>query len=192
MSAPDPPRIRTASRDDAVAVVGMLAEGVGTYRDFAPGWRPPSYGEDTQLAAEWVLSRPQTFYLVAEDASGHAGQCGFHPAHEERMMRGARIPGLAHFWQLFVRRDLWGSGLADTLHGMSVAEIRARGYERARLFTPGPHERARAFYEKRGWRTSGRSVRDLGEPPLELLEYVLEVGVSGPEGLPPRGGSPGA
>ena len=157
----------------------MLAGGVGSYRDFAPGWRPPRYGDDTLLATEWVLSKSETFYLVAEDAGGHAGQCGFHPAHEERMMRGAPIPGVAHFWQLFVRRDLWGTGLADRLHAMTVAEIVARGYERARLFTPAPHGRARAFYEKRGWRTSGRSVSDLGEPPLELVEYVLEVGGGG-------------
>lgn len=153
----------------------MVVDGVGSYRDFAPGWRPPPYGEDTVLATEWVLSRPETFYLVAEDARGHAGQCGFHPAHEERMMRGAPLPGIAHFWQLFVRRDLWGSGLAGRLHDLTVAEIGRRGYERARLFTPAPHARARAFYERRGWRTSGRAVRDLGEPPLELVEYVLDV-----------------
>ena len=169
-------RIRAASRDDAEAVVRMLSAGFETYRDFATGWTPPDHGTGTLLATEWVLVHPDTWFVIAEDGSGHAGQCGFHPAHEERMMKGARIPGLAHFWQLFVRRDLWGTGLADRLHTLAVEEIGKRGYERARLFTPAPQARARAFYEKRGWRTSGRSVRDLGDPPMELLEYVLELG----------------
>ena len=168
-------RIRAASRDDAPAVVRLLEAGFETYRDFAQDWSPPAREPDTLLATEWVLGHPDTWYIVAEDDAGHAGQCGFHPAHEERMMRGARIPGLAHFWQLFVRRDLWGSGLAGDLHARAIEEIRARGYQRARLFTPAIQARARAFYERRGWTASGRSVRNLGDPPLELLEYVLDL-----------------
>ena len=90
-------------------------------------------------------------------------------------MRGARIPDLAHFWQLFVRRDLWGGGLAGELHDMALAEIHARGYARARLFTPAGQARARRFYAKRGWRASGRSVGDFGEPSMDLAEYVLDL-----------------
>ena len=168
-------RIRAASRADAQAVVRMLEAGFATFRDFAPDWEPPSQDADALLATEWVLDNPGTWFVVAEDAAGQAGQCGFHPGHEERMMRGAPLPGLAHFWQLFVRRDLWGSGLADELHGQAVEEMRDRGYQHARLFTPAGQSRARAFYERRGWEASGRSIGSMGDPPMELLEYRLEL-----------------
>ena len=175
MAEPEEPHIRAASRDDAPAIVAMLEAGLRTFGDFAPEWRPPPQEEDAVLATEWVLGRPGTWYVIAEDAHGQAGQCGFHPGHEERMMRGAPIPGLAHFWQLFVRRDLWGSGLAGRLHGMAVDEMRSRGYERARLFTPAGSARARGFYEREGWEWSGRTIAGMGEPPIDLVEYVLDL-----------------
>lgn len=169
------PRIRPATPADADAVLRFLADGFRAYRAFGPDWRPPAQDADSLLATEWVLGRPECWFVLAEDDAGHAGQCGFHPAHTERLMRGDPIPGLAHFWQLFVRRDLWGTGMADRLHAMALDAIRARGYERARLFTPAVQARARAFYERRGWRPSGRSVGGFGDPPLELVEYELSV-----------------
>lgn len=173
--APADMQIRAACRDDVPAVLDAMAAGFETYREFAPDWQPPARDADALLATEWVLDRAETWYVIAEDAAGHAGQCGFHPGHEERMMRGAPIPGLAHFWQLFVRQDLWGTGLAGQLHEMAVDEMRARGYVRARLFTPAGQARARRFYERRGWGASGRSIAGFGERPLELLEYVLDL-----------------
>ncbi len=169
------PRIRPATAADADAVIAFLQAGFRTFADFAPGWRSPEEGAGARLATEWVLRRPETWLVIAEDADGHAGQCGFHPAHSERLMRGDPIPGLAHFWQLFVRRDLWGSGLADELHRRALAEIHARGYARTRLFTPAVQARARRFYEARGWELSGRSIGSFGDPPLELVEYVRAV-----------------
>lgn len=169
------PTIRPATKADADAVTAFLQAGFQAFSDFAPGWKPPDPDADSLLATEWVLGRQETWFVLAEDSHGHAGQCGFHPAHTERLMRGDPIPGLAHFWQLFVRRDLWGSGLAHDLHTRAIAEIRARGYARARLFTPAVQARARRFYEARGWELSGRSVGGFGEPPIELVEYELQV-----------------
>jgi GNAT superfamily N-acetyltransferase len=171
----DEPTIRAATPSDSDAVIAFLQAGFRTFADFEPGWESPDEGPDAVLATEWVLRQPATWLVIAEDSEGHAGQCGFHPAHTERLMRGDPIPGLAHFWQLFVRRDLWGSGLAERLHDMALAEIHARGYARTRLFTPAVQARARRFYEARGWRLSGRSVGGFGEPPLELVEYERDV-----------------
>jgi GNAT superfamily N-acetyltransferase len=169
--------IRPARSDDAPAVLDLLAQGFDTYRRFAPeGWEPPMPESGSGLAMGELLVHPDIWYEVAEDERGHAGQCGFSPAHERRNMQGARITGMAHFWQLFVREDRWGSGLADELHARALAEMRAQGYERARLGTPAGQARSRAFYEKRGWRTAPHSVED---PPdlggLELVEYRIEL-----------------
>jgi len=173
----DEPRIRTASRGDAPAAVALLAQSFAGYRDFAPpGWDPPVPGAEEELVFEGFVDREQVWYVVAEDSRGHAGQCGVTPAHRRRNMKGDRIPDTAHFWQLFVRRDLWGTGLASQLHARAVDAMRERGYTRARLLTPEGQARARRFYEKRGWRQAPISIDD---PPdlagLPMVEYVLDL-----------------
>jgi GNAT superfamily N-acetyltransferase len=171
------PHIRAASRDDVPAVLDLMASGFEGYRRFAPqGWTPPEQGRGAALAIEYIVTHPAAWYVVAEDEGGHAGQCGFYPAHEERMMRGPAIEGLAHFWQLFVREDLWGSGLAGVLHAHALDAMRERGFTRARLNTPAGQERARRFYERRGWRRVGPAPDGLGAPAIELLRYELDLG----------------
>jgi GNAT superfamily N-acetyltransferase len=170
-------RIREAAPADAAAVMDLLTTSFEAYREIAdPGWKPPVPGAEEVLAFEHFLADERVWYVVAEDDAGHAGQCGFTPAHTLRAMKGDPVPGTAHLWQLFVRPDLWGSGLAGDLHARAVAEMRSRGYRRARLLTPTGQARARAFYERRGWRDAPISVE---EPPdlagLPVMQYELEL-----------------
>jgi GNAT superfamily N-acetyltransferase len=170
-------RIRDAVPGDAPAVISLLTRSFEGYREFAEaGWKPPVPGPEEELATERFLGDERVWYVVAEDDAGHAGQCGITPAHTLRAMKGDPVPGTAHFWQLFVRPDLWGSGLAGDLHDRAVMEMRSRGYTRARLLTPAGQARARAFYERRGWREAPISVE---EPPdlagLPVVEYRLEL-----------------
>jgi GNAT superfamily N-acetyltransferase len=169
--------IRPATAADGRAVLELVARSFETYRTFAPeGWEPPIPDDGAELMLESRLVHPDIWYVVAEDDRGHAGQCGISPGHERRNMQGPAVPGLAHFWQLFVRQDHWGSGLADELHRLSVDAMRERGYERARLLTPAGQARARRFYERRGWRLAPISVADPADlNGLEVVEYRLEL-----------------
>ena len=83
------------------------------------------------------------------------------------------VPGVAHFWQLFVRAPWWGTGLATELHAAAVAEAAHRGFAAMRLFTPAGQARARRFYEREGW-TGGAPFDDdtFGMP---LVEYRREL-----------------
>jgi GNAT superfamily N-acetyltransferase len=167
--------IRHATGADAALVLGGVVAGFETYRSFAPpDWEPPATGPDAALATERLLDRPEVWYVLAEDDRGLAGQCGFHPAHELRQMQGAPIEGAAWLWHLFVRPDLWGSGLAGELHDMALTAMRMRGYWEARLSTPEGQMRSRGFYEKHGWREAPRSVSDAGTlTGLPLQEYRI-------------------
>lgn len=80
---------------------------------------------------------------------------------------------LAHFWQLFVAREWWGSGLAARLHAAVVEAAAHRGFTAMRLFTPAAQARARRFYEREGWRLWAAPVDDeIGFP---VVEYRLDL-----------------
>lgn len=83
-----------------------------------------------------------------------------------------KIPGLAHLWHLFVLPQRWGRGVAPVLHA-AVAQIRVRGFERARLFTRSLHARGRRFYERRGWAPEDEQWNS--ELQLMLTEYRLAI-----------------
>jgi hypothetical protein len=50
----------------------------------------------------------------------------------------------------------------------------ARTMSQARLYTPAAHQRARRFYERRGWRAHDERWNDGLQ--LELVEYRRELG----------------
>jgi GNAT superfamily N-acetyltransferase len=156
-------------------VIRLLSDSFEGYRAFAePNWEPPVPGPDEELATERILGDARVWFVVAEDDGGHAGQCGITPAHRRRNMSGEPIPGTAHLWQLFVRPDLWGSGLAADLHGRALDAMRSRGYTRARLLTPAGQARARAFYAREGWHEVAGPLPG-GEFGLDLMELRREL-----------------
>jgi ribosomal protein S18 acetylase RimI-like enzyme len=156
--------LRTATADDAPALLARMAEGFESYRGFAPeGWEPPM--PTTEMMRGRIMS-PSAWTLVAEDG-GLAGHVAFLGSEESG--HPEPDPALAHLWQLFVRPRDWGTGTATDLLARAVAEARARGFTEMRLFTPSGQARARRFYEREGW----TAVREFDDPRLGLavVEY---------------------
>ena len=83
----------------------------------------------------------------------------------------AHDPALAHLRHLFVARAHRGTGLAVELLRRAEGDARAAGFVRLRLNTPQPQARARRFYEREGFTTTGVPLADdrFGMP---MLEYV--------------------
>jgi hypothetical protein len=59
------------------------------------------------------------------------------------------------------------------LHDAAIGEMRARGYEHGRLFTPSLHICARRFYERRGWTLAEEEWND--QLALMLTEYRITL-----------------
>jgi GNAT superfamily N-acetyltransferase len=169
---------RRAGPADLDAMLDNYTAGVASYAAFAPaGWQP--HDVDRHFEAE-VLADVATWALLALVAGDPVGHASFIPARERTAgehWQAARtrppVPGLAHLRQLFVLPDWWGRGVAPVLHDGAVGEMRAQGYDHARLFTPAAHARARRFYERRGWITVTEAWNeDFG---LSLAEYRLSL-----------------
>lgn len=143
---------------DADALLADVQAGFDSYVSFSgPDWRPPSMAAERERIVE-IVSADATWGLLAHVEGRPIGHVAFFPGRERSTGEGGAsrskrpvVPGLAHLWQLFVMPDWWGQGVAPTLHDGAIDEMRAQGYERARLFTPSLHARARRFYERRGW-----------------------------------------
>lgn len=151
---------------------GVLA-GVEDYPSFAPaGWTGPTLEDEiaelrTSLALEHV-------FCVAATAGGELiGQVTILPA--ARGPHPVDDPGLAHFSNLFVRREHWGAGLAGELHAAAIDAARERGFTQIRLYVAEGQARARRFYEREGWRPAGEPYHD-PSPGLRMIEYRRRVG----------------
>jgi GNAT superfamily N-acetyltransferase len=168
---------RQARIEDAPALARTTQLGFQSYRAWAhPGWRPPDHRLEVRGIRE-RLKRPDAWCLVAVEPDGEpAGHVGFMAAGE-REPPYAGIPGRAHLWMLFVRPPWWGTGLAARLHALAAAEAARQGYRTMQLYTPSGQARARAFYEREGWKLDGRPF---GEPllDLELVRYRRELGAA--------------
>ncbi|MBJ7329644.1 MAG: GNAT family N-acetyltransferase [Solirubrobacteraceae bacterium] len=161
-------RLREATAADAPELAAILAEGLETYRSFAPeGWEPGPIAEAERLG-ELTTGGVGYRACVGEDDQGAVGFAGYLPATLHRSV-AVDDPELAHLRHLFVRERGWGTGLATRLDAWAAEDAAARGFTRMRLFCVAPQARARAFYERAGWTTDGieQDAPTLGMPVVE-------------------------
>jgi GNAT superfamily N-acetyltransferase len=159
--------LRPATVADAEAMAESVAIGFDGYRDFAPpGWRPPDVQNPAELARMRArLADEDTWAEIAEEGGLVAGHLGFFSQRA--------LPGSAHLWQLFLRPPWWGTGLAAELLHRAMAAAVERGFRRMRLYTPRDQTRARGFYEREGFASTGWEGYE--EPiGLVLVEYARE------------------
>jgi GNAT superfamily N-acetyltransferase len=153
-------RIRLAAETDLPGVIGCLREAFEPYRaDYTPAAfddTVPTY----QAARERLLSMN---ILVAADPSGWISGT---VASASASATEGHLRGMA------VRREWQGTGVAVALLNAALDHLRLIGCRRITLDTTIPLARAARFYEKNGFRKSGRITDFFGMP---LVEYVREL-----------------
>jgi GNAT superfamily N-acetyltransferase len=165
--------VRAATAEDLPALLETVRQGFETYRTWAPrSWAPPE--RELHLASlRGRMAEPGCLCAIAEAPGGEpAGQVGAGPQ--------AGAPHVRHLWMLFVREAWWGTGVASRLLAAAVADAQQRGARELRLQTPAEHARARAFYEREGWRRHG-------DPQYDPMLGLVLVGYRRAAGPPPGG-----
>ncbi len=163
--------IRPAKTSDLGTIADNLVEGLSTYRGWTPmAWNPPARTE-MLIGLLQRFPRDGSWAHVAFVRTEPAGHIMIRPDRDES---GEPRREVALLTQLFVREQHWGSGLAQQLHELGVADMIEREFASGRLLVANGHARAQAFYVRQGWERTG-GLETSGELGLELAEYVLEL-----------------
>ncbi len=153
--------IRKANGDDIPAILECLQEAFEPYHDH---YTPGAF-LDTVPSLDDLRRRLRSMcvFVAATPYGEIAGTVACNVVSSEE----GRIRGMA------VRAAWQGVGLAGELIASVEIELRNRGCSRIALDTTAVLQRAMRFYEKQGFRRSGRIVDFFG---MELIEYVKALG----------------
>jgi GNAT superfamily N-acetyltransferase len=133
---------------------------------------PEAYGSTYEESAAWPDSRWRT---VARHWNYYLGECdgtvvgmasgGFNDSH----------PGTHWLYGMYVTASLRGSGLAAQLVETVSGWARGDGATVLYLHVTESVTRARAFYEKMGFRPNGETIEMDRDPSLKLVTMVRSL-----------------
>lgn len=156
--------IRRANRGDAEGILACLR---AAFAPFESSYTPAGY-LDTVLTPDTLASRFKSMALFV--AVGEAGEivgtiaCARAGDGKDGEDAEGHLRGMA------VVPQQQGSGVAARLLQQAEAELRALGCSRVTLDTTEPLKRAMRFYERHGYRRTGRVTDFFGMPLYEFAK----------------------
>lgn len=153
--------------------VWLRAALIGYEGIFPPGTPMPAV---EAVAEEWyqAITRPwgRSAYFVACDISPDrtvVGTVAVVPDPDETT-RG-------HLQALYVDPGHWGRGIGRALHDVALDHLRASGFRVAVLWVIEANVRARAMYERWGWRAAPTRPAEVpgGVPGVDEICYMLSL-----------------
>lgn len=153
--------IRKARDEDAPGILTCLREAFEEFR----GQYTPEAFLDTVLIAETLRGRldKMSVFVAVGSENQVAGTIACNVLSS----------GKGHLRGMAVLPSMRGSGIAAQLLSHAESELRLRGCACVMLDTTEPLERAMRFYEKNGYRRSGRISDFFG---MRLMEYEKSLG----------------
>ncbi|MCI0353915.1 MAG: GNAT family N-acetyltransferase [Acidobacteria bacterium] len=153
-------RVRRAGIEDAQGILDCLHSAFEPYRK---QYTPAAF-QDTVLSRDTIEQRlaDMTVFVAITDAGRIIGTIGCKPENTQE----GHIRGMA------VDPERQASGVAQRLLESVEAELRDRGCSVISLDTTQPLQRAIRFYERNGFRATGKVTDFFGMP---LYEYVKRL-----------------
>lgn len=111
------------------------------------------------------LNRSVEDVWVAESDGAVVGLASIGPAQDP--------PGWGHLYNIYLVASAWGRGLGSGLWEAAMSGFDGMGLADRQLYVLDTNERARKFYEWKGWRHDGTVIMDdsFGEP-IREVRYV--------------------
>lgn len=136
--------VHLASSEDTEKLARVhLLTVISAYADILPSTAPtPSF---EAVAAEWqsTFDDPTCQAFLAEDSGIPVGTVAIRA--------DPHFAGCGQLRRLHVLPEHWNVGIGSALHLAALEAIRDGGYGQAGLWVLQANERARNFYERRGW-----------------------------------------
>ena len=153
--------LRPMAASDLAALLPIQREGSVTgLSAIFPQDRYPFPDDEVQSRWEVELADPEVDCFIVTDGGRPAGFAATHG------------PQLLHFGTAV---HTWGTGLAAAAHDEILDHLRDGGHAHLWLRVFADNPRARRFYERRGWRSTGQEQRSTFPPHAILLRYELRL-----------------
>ncbi len=176
---PRPVAVRPAVIDDADAIcdVHVASWRVG-YRHIYPDELLDADDFESSrrdMWHSWEHSPTRDRRLAVAEL--HGAVVGFALSGDTDDPDGGDHEGLGELLSLYVHPDAWGSPAATALMHDALHHMRGLDHQHAVLWTLTASGRARSFYERSGWRPTGRSDTWDRYPthPVDEIEYTIDL-----------------
>jgi GNAT superfamily N-acetyltransferase len=153
--------IREARADEAGALAHIQRDAcLEAFAHIFPPERYPFPMDDVRERWRSALADPDMSVLVAEADERPVGLAGF---------RSDWLDGL------YVIPDYWARGIGRQLHDEVLVRLRARASSQCHLWVLEANDRARGFYERRGWRENGETCVVPFPPNPTDVGYTIDL-----------------
>ena len=178
-------RVALGASEDAPLVARLQIDAtLAAYGRIFPASAPQPLFEE--VLAEWrdrlgddATSGPTT--LVAIDDGRLVGVVVVGPD----LVR----PDRGHLARFYVVPDRWGQGIGHRLYVAALGWLRRGGYREATLWVLERNDRARAWYERLGWRATGERKPVYEPAGIVDLQYLIRLAEPLDRRSPSREGS---
>ncbi len=126
--------------------------------------------EKRAISFEWFLSVNTSFTAVALYRGEAAGWACFEKSRDKDAPSSR-----GEIWGIYLKPEFWRKGIGSALMLWALEELKKLGYTSASLWVLEDNARARAFYEKCGFRPdSAKKTIELGRT-LTEVRYIREI-----------------
>lgn len=165
--------IRAAVVGDLEALAAIHeAAALEAYRHIFPAGAPFPR-EESRADLSHHLTAPATRAFVAEAENAIVGFIAVGPTLTgEGEGFGDALPGsLGQTYLLHVHPAYWSGGIGGALHDRAMAALAGDGFASAVMWVLERNERARRFYERRGWHADGARRRERYAIEIDVIRY---------------------
>jgi ribosomal protein S18 acetylase RimI-like enzyme len=167
--------VRKAQLKDAAGIAKVQVEA---WQSAYKGEIPDSYLDSLSVekrTERWhdILSKPEdnADTIVAEVDGKIVGFCSVSHCRDTDILNST-----GELWAIYVDKDYAGKGVGTAIHNKGLNILKNKKFTHATLWVLTSNNKARKWYEARGWRVEGKTKSDKRDGfSLEETRYIINL-----------------